>query len=249
MTLPSSLLLQLPTAAVAGFLTFFASCLLPLVPTYIAYLSGVALTSDMVDTRWRLVRISSLFAAGFILTFMVLGVSFATLGSYLATHRLLLERIGGIFFIVIGLFLLGLFQQSWLNREIRIDLGSVSTRLKNWQSLHALAAGIAFAFGWTPCVGPMLALILFWSTHAGSQLHGLLLLAAFGIGLGVPFVGVAVAYEQLLPLLRKSQKTMQLMQKVAGVFVVASGVLMLLGKFHWIAVFLMRWIQLPTISV
>lgn len=247
MTLPDSLLLQILSAAGAGFVTFFASCLLPLVPTYIAYLSGIALgTAEAKTKRWELVIIAAVFSAGFIATFIALGASFATLGSFLGMHRLLLERLGGLVFIVIGLFLLGLLQTTALNREFRFDLGSRFARRKK---LHAFLAGMAFAFGWTPCIGPILALILFWATHVGTQLQGSLLLAAFGIGLGVPFVLVALAYEQLLPFFRRSQKTMVVVQKFAGVFVVLSGVLMLFGKFHWIALFLLHFIQVPTFSV
>ncbi len=247
MTLPDSFFLQVLASAAAGFVTFFASCLLPLVPTYIAYLSGIALgTTQARNNRFELVKIATIFSAGFIVTFTILGTSFATLGSFLSMHRLLLERIGGVIFILIGLFLLGWLQRSWFNRELRFELGE---KFAKWKQLHAFAAGVAFAFGWTPCIGPVLALVLFWATHAGTQLTGSILLAAFGIGLGVPFILVAVAYEQLLPVFRKSQKTMQIVQKIAGVFVIISGALMVAGKFHWIALFLMHFVRLPTLSV
>ena len=250
-------------AYVAGFITFFASCLLPLVPTYLAYLSGVSLHSDQAELRrWYIFRVSAMFVAGFVSTFVILGLFMNHLGSPIQAWRPLIERVAGFIFVVLGLYILGVFKQSWLAQEHRPQWSKLGTQLlgentadsvHRWLEshtyLHSFLVGIGFAFGWTPCIGPVLAVILFWAGHADSAVAGASLLLAYGIGLGTPFLITGLLFDRLIPILKKSHRFTKYLHYFAGVFIIISGVLLATGQFQLISMWLIRLFNLRALAV
>lgn len=246
----------------AGVVTFFASCLLPLVPSYLAYLSGVSLQSDQAtEKRWYIFRISLAFVAGFIAAFVVLGMSINQLGSPFVQWRPVIEKVAGVLFILMGLFIVGFFRTSFLIQEKKpawqrfFDtlLGKKQTsQLQTWIEdhvlVHAFLVGIGFAFGWTPCIGPVLAVILYWASHANTVWHGGFLLFVYGLGLGTPFLIVGLLFEKILPILKKSQKFGQVVMKAAGIVIIISGLLLLTGKFQSTSMLLLEMLDLHLLA-
>lgn len=233
-------------AFISGFITFFASCLLPLVPTYIAYLSGITLSAEKAEEpslsqRWKLISVAALFVAGFVLTFIVLGATMQRFALVLAPYRLLFTRISGLLFIVLGLFMLGLFQHSFLSKEYRLPVTRWFTKKTN---IHAFLTGIAFGFGWTPCIGPVLATILFWSAQQNSYMLGISMLAVYGLGLGIPFLLVAAFFNQIVPFLKKSRAVSLWVSRLSGVVMILAGVGLFTNSMQAYAFWLLSTLQL-----
>lgn len=234
-------------AFVGGFVTFFASCLLPLVPTYLAYLSGVSLQSDNAEQhRWSIFRVALFFVLGFISTFVVLGALISQFSVVVASYRVFINRLAGFLFVVLGLYMMGVFKSHILSREMRFDVHHL---FKQYRHLHAFITGIAFGFGWTPCIGPVLAVILFWSSQQASMIQGLLLLIAYGIGLGIPFLIVALGFEKMIPLLRKYARISQYAMYVSGMVIILAGVLMFFGQFQRLSLVLLQLFGLNTLAI
>ena len=214
---------------VAGFVTFFASCLLPLIPTYLGYLSGVALNSDEASgKKWEIFKTSLFFVLGFVATFVILGLSLNRASIFLINYRNFLEKLFGLLFIVLGLFMLGVFKHRLFIQERKLKIDKLFTSSK---SIHSIIAGVAFAFAWTPCIGPVLAVILYWSAQAETTIKALTLLITYGMGLGLPFLIVGLAFEQVIPWLKRNAKISLYASKIAAVVVLIAGILMLIGSF------------------
>lgn len=233
-------------AYVAGIVTFFASCLLPLVPTYLAYLSGVSLQSDKATTqRLYIFRIALAFVTGFVFAFVVLGMTINQFGSPFVTWRPIIEKVAGLLFIFLGLFTLGFFRNSILIQERKPawkvffdrilgkkQVSSIHLWIEDHAMVHAFLVGIGFAFGWTPCIGPVLAVILYWASQAQSTWHGGFLLFVYGLGLGTPFLLTALLFEKIVPVLKKSQKIGHYIMILSGIVIIISGILLLTGQFQ-----------------
>src|SRR3989344_4481852 len=168
-------LLNLAIAFLAGFLTFFAGCLAPVAPVYVSFLAGVA--PNEIDGKHKeiFLKNSLLFTAGFLFVFLLLGITVNTFARVLGSYRPLLNKVAGIFLIIFGLFLGKFVNIPLLNKTFSFQ--------KNTRNVGAFTLGSTFGFAWTPCVGPVLAAILFWVSSKTSLLEGLLLLALFSIGL------------------------------------------------------------------
>jgi cytochrome c-type biogenesis protein len=239
--------LNILIAFLAGFVTFFASCLLPLVPTYLAYLSGVSLQDESASSqRLKILKTSFFFVLGFTGVFVGLGLVIRSLYSQITLLREIMQKLGGVLFIILGLFMFGAFKSRFLSSEKRLDVHGF---LSQYQSLHALLTGAAFGFGWSPCIGPVLALIFFQAAQSSTQWHGFLYLLSFGIGLGLPFILIALFFETLIPWLKKNQKISFYLTKAAAVFLVIAGILMLLGQFHTFSLWVSNLIGLNPLSI
>lgn len=237
---------SLVVAFIAGLTTFFASCLLPLVPTYLAYLSGVALSeSAKQKSRWRIVKVALFFVIGFVTAFLVVGLSLQRLAAQLAFYRVWINRLGGLVFMVLALFLSGIFKSTLLMKEARFTL----PKLENYQMLHAFFAGIFFGFGWTPCIGPVLAVILFWAASQAQALQGFLLLLTYGIGLGVPFIAVALGFETFIPVVKKHHRITQTITSVSALIIFLAGILMFTGQFQRLSLYLLQFTGLSASSL
>ncbi len=227
-------------AFIAGILTFLAPCTLPLVPGYLGFISGVS-TNDLQDpTKAKLARRKIffngvLYVIGFSLVFIVLGSLFGLGGAALIKYRIWFSRIGGIFVIFFGLFMMGILKLPFLNVEKHIT--SVRA-LKPGNPVSSLIFGAAFAFGWTPCVGPILGSILTLAASTATIGQGAFLLAVFSLGLAVPFLVIAASIGSASKYLTKLSKYLNIISVIGGVFLVFLGILLLTNKLGvWIAYF------------
>jgi cytochrome c-type biogenesis protein len=232
-------------AFAAGVVSFLSPCVLPLIPAYISFITGYT-TSELAESgrSTRAVLIPSLlFVAGFSVIFIGLGASASVLGGFLLEYRALLVRIAGVVVFVFGFFMLGIIKVPWLYGEARFEMG----KTRRYGQAAAFVMGMAFAFGWTPCVGPILGSILVVAGGTGSVLQGILLLAAYSLGLGLPFIIVALAFGKLSTTLSWLNKHSLTINRVAGVLLMIVGVLIFTGQMGILGSWLNR--VLPTFEV
>lgn len=211
----------------AGVLTFLSPCVLPLIPGYIAFMSGMT-TAELAseDRRLRAVLIPAvLFVVGFSVVFVTLGASASAFGSFFAEHKLVFQRGAGLLVMVLGFFMLGIVRVPWLYGEARFDMG----KARRFGPLAALVMGMAFAFGWSPCVGPILGSILMLAANSAEVTRGVALLATYSLGLGVPFVAVALLLGRLTPVLSWFSRRALTINRVAGVVLMVVGLLIVTG--------------------
>ncbi len=230
----------LGAAFLAGILSFVSPCVLPLVPPYLCFLAGVSL-DELTDrdnvkaARSRVVIASAAFVAGFILVFVALGASASVVGQLVARNLDLFAYAAGALIIVMGLHFLGVFRIGLINREARVHI-----ERKPAGPAGAFLVGIAFAFGWTPCIGPVLAAILFVAGSEESVIQGATLLAAYGLGIGVPFMLAALFSGPFLQFMTRFRQHMGKVEKVMGGALVATGVLFLTGHMTAMAFWLLE---------
>lgn len=213
----------------AGFLSFISPCVLPLIPGYISYISGMSL-EDMrkadAGSRRRLIIATLFFILGFSIVFMAMGASASALGALLREHLRVVQKIAGAVIVIFGLHLLGVFRIGFLDRDTRVQ-----TSRKPATPLGALLVGTAFAFGWTPCIGPILGGIL---TIAGSKAtvgEGVLLLAVYSAGLGVPFLLTSIAVDKFFLASARVRRHYRTIEMVSGGMLVILGVLIFTDRF------------------
>jgi len=227
----------------AGILSFISPCVLPLIPGYLSYISGLSL-EEMRGTpgsgvvaaaappaaRRQVVLASLAFILGFSLVFIALGASASFLGQFLMSRLTLLGRIAGAIIIVFGLHTMGVLRIEWLYQEKRVQ-----TTKRPVGFVGAVLVGSAFAFGWTPCLGPILAGILAVAATQDTIGHGIRLLAAYSIGLGVPFLATALAINRFFAVFAKIRRHYHAIEVVSGGLLVAIGLLIFTNKFTVIA--------------
>ncbi|MDP3971009.1 MAG: cytochrome c biogenesis CcdA family protein [bacterium] len=233
-------------AFLAGVIAFFSPCILPLIPAYVSFFTGVGINElknakpeEHKKYQKQLLFHSLLFVAGFLLIFVLLGLATGALGSFLATYKASLQRIGGIFLIILGLFLMELIRVPWLYKQGKIDF---KPHFKKAKWANSFIVGVSFGLAWTPCIGPVLATILFLATFSGGSLEGFFLLLTFALGLGLPFVVMAMGVTKFLPLIRKFGKYLMLVQKIAGGLIIILGLIMLTGSINYIIDYLLSFI-------
>ncbi|PIR89472.1 MAG: cytochrome C biogenesis protein [Candidatus Harrisonbacteria bacterium CG10_big_fil_rev_8_21_14_0_10_40_38] len=227
-------------AFIAGLLTFLAPCTLPLVPGYLGFVSGVS-SQDLRDpdksksSRKKVFLNGLLFVIGFSFVFILLGSLFGLGGAVLIKYRLWLSRIGGIFVIFFGLFMIGIFKLPFLNVEKRI--GGVKF-LKPGNPVSSLIFGATFGFGWTPCVGPILGSILTLAAASATVFKGGFLLGVFSLGLALPFLVIALLIGSASFYISKITKYLNVISVVGGVFLIFLGILLVTDGFGlWITFF------------
>jgi cytochrome c-type biogenesis protein len=213
----------------AGAASFASPCVLPLVPAYLSFISGASV-EDLVgaSTKTALARTlvlrSLAFVLGFSVIFVAMGASASALGSFLSAHLGLFSKIAGVVVIIFGLHLLGLIPIKALYREKRFALSARPSSM-----VGSFLVGLAFAFGWTPCVGPILMSILALASTQESVLRGIGLLAAYSLGLGLPFVAAGLAVNSFLRLLQRIKGSFRVIEMVTGSLLVAVGVAIIGG--------------------
>lgn len=224
-------------AVVAGFVSFSSPCCLPLIPGYLSYVSALPV-SDLgrVEARRVALRAALLFVAGFTVVFTVLGAGATLLGSALLRNQDTVVRWFGVLIIGLGLSTMGLLRVPLLGREKRLDLARVP-RGPAW----AFPMGMAFAAGWAPCIGPILATILATASVAGSVWRGAILLALYSAGLGIPFVLLALGFNRAQGSLAWLRRHARGVEVLGGTLLVAVGVLFVTGR--WMPLFrpMQRW--------
>jgi cytochrome c-type biogenesis protein len=236
---------QMLAAFGGGMLSFVSPCVLPLVPGYLSLMSGVGTAQLAVttstDTR-KLLGSTLLFVAGFTVVFTAFGAGASALGQALRGEQVLLTRISGVVVIVMGLFLAGFVSPAALERERRFQVSP--SRLGKWAPP---VMGMAFAFGWTPCIGPVLATVLSTAATSRTLERGVVLLLAYSLGLGVPFVLSGVAFGRLTGVFGFARRHSRLINVVAGTLLVSFGVLLVTNQVGWLAgrlIDLMEWMGL-----
>ena len=228
-------------AFAAGLLSFLSPCVLPLVPPYLCFIGGLTLDQlaeqqEVGGVAARRVFVAALaFVLGFTTVFVALGATASVIGQVVAENFRLLGQIAGVIIIVLGLHFLGLLRIPFLYREARFHVESRPAGL-----VGAYVVGLAFAFGWTPCVGPVLAAILFVAGAEGSVLEGSTLLTAYALGIGLPFLGAALAARPFMAFMARFRRYLGAVEKTMGGLLVLTGVLFLTGTMSEIAYWILE---------
>ncbi len=230
-------------AFMGGILSFLSPCVLPLVPAYISFMSGISIeklqSGALRNEVLRKTIFTSLaFIAGFSLVFVLLGATATAIGSFLLAKSALFSKIAGGIIIILGLHVLGLFKKSlqFLNYEKRFHVKHIQAGV-----ISAFVVGLAFAFGWTPCIGPILGVIL---TIAGAQDtvgQGILLLSVYSLGLGIPFLLTAIATQTFFEMFNAVKRHFHVIEIISGVLLVVIGVLIFTGQFSALSYTLIEW--------
>lgn len=233
----ASLLPALIVALVAGLLSFLSPCVLPIVPPYLAYMSGVSVTELSAGSKGsRKALVTALFfVLGLSTVFLFLGFAASAFGAFFLANQQLFSWIAGAVVIVFGLHFLGVFTIPFLNREARLDAGD-----RGGSAFGAYILGLAFAFGWTPCIGPQLGMILSLAATEGSVVRGTALLATYAAGLGIPFLLVAAFFPRMQGLMGWMKRHMKVIERVMGALLVLIGLLMLTGGFSAMSYWLLE---------
>ncbi|MCP5073079.1 MAG: cytochrome c biogenesis protein CcdA [Rhodobacteraceae bacterium] len=233
----AALLPSLFIALLAGVISFLSPCVLPIVPPYLAYMGGISM-GDMTDESRsnRPVIVAALFfALGLSTVFLFLGFTASWIGQVFLQNQLLLGKIAGAVIILFGLHFLGVIRLPFLYKEARLDAGN-----QGGSAFGAYILGLAFAFGWTPCIGPILAAILSVAMQEDSVARGTLLMAAYAFGLGLPFVLAAVFINRAVGLMNRFKRHMALVEKAMGLFLVVIGLMLMTSVFSSISFWLLE---------
>ncbi|MFJ8358602.1 cytochrome c biogenesis CcdA family protein [Streptomyces sp. NPDC093984] len=240
--LNGALLVALPVALLGGLVSFFSPCVLPLVPGYLSYVTGVTGTDLAEARRGRMVAGASLFVLGFTAVFVSSGALFGFFGSTLQEHKDVLSKVLGVFMILMGLFFMG--AMPWFTqREFRFHKRPVAGLVS------APVLGALFGIGWTPCIGPTLSSVLMLSSDQGSAGRGALLTVAYCLGLGVPFVLAAVAFRKALGAFGWVKRHYQWVMRIGGGMMIATGLLLVTGAWDGIVQQMQSWSDGFTVGV
>jgi cytochrome c-type biogenesis protein len=227
-------ILPLPIAAfLAGLISFLSPCVLPLVPGYVSLISGAGveeLKSPQAQLMRRVMVNSVGFILGFSVVFITLGAISTGIGQAAARYKHPLSIVAGIVVIIFGLHLTGIFQIKWLLQDTRLHNVKGSSTM-----LGAFVIGFAFAFGWTPCLGPILSAILVIASQEDKVLTGILLLAVYSLGLAVPFLLTSLLMERFLKFYSRFRSHMHALEVASGGLLIALGVLLVIGRFTLIS--------------
>lgn len=225
-------------AFVAGLLSFLSPCVLPLIPSYITYITGLSFADLQAEhpphkVRQQTIIHSLLFIAGFTCVFMIMGFSASFLGDFLQDHKTAIRRVGGVLIVIFGIHVSGLFDIGILLKEKKLTL-----HRKPAGYLGSFLVGIAFAAGWTPCIGPILATIL---AVAATEGRGVWLLLTYSMGLAIPFFLSSLAMHQFLVLFGRYKKYIRVMEIVTGILLIIVGILMFTNYISVLTKYTMKW--------
>lgn len=240
----AALLPAIAIALAAGILSFLSPCVLPIVPPYLAYMSGVTLgdLSDESKGRARAVVPALFFVLGLSTVFLFLGFAASAAGRMLLQYQSYFNAVAGIVVMIFGAHFVGVYRIGLLDREARVDVGD-----KGGTSLGAYVLGLAFAFGWTPCIGPQLGAILSLAASEASIARGTFLLGVYAVGLGVPFLLVAIFLPRLTGLMTWMKRHMEQIERIMGLLLWTIGLLMLTGGFSAFSYWLLE--TFPALAV
>jgi len=222
----ASLMPAVLVSLLAGLISFLSPCVLPIVPPYLAYMSGISLDSSAVKSNLKVVIVAAFFVMGLSTVFLILGVAASSFGILLLGYKDLLTTIAGLLIMCFGLHFLGVVRIPLLNKEVRFDVGD-----KGGSFFGAYLLGLAFAFGWTPCIGPQLGAILSLAASEASLYKGMILLSFYALGLGIPFLVVAAFLSKMGNTLLFLKRNFELIERVMGLLLWTVGLLMLSGGF------------------
>lgn len=215
-------------ALAAGVLSFLSPCVLPVVPPYLAYMGGISMRemTGAQEARRRVILPALFFVLGLSTVFLLLGFAASAFGAFFLTNQTLFAQVAGVIVIVFGLHFLGVFRIPILDREARLDAGD-----RGGSALGAFVLGLAFAAGWTPCIGPQLGAILSLAAQEGSVARGTLLLGVYALGLGLPFLLAALFISRAMGLMNRLKRHMKWIERAMGALLLIVGVALLTGAF------------------
>ncbi len=230
----AGLLPALLVALVAGVISFLSPCVLPVVPPYLAYMSGTTM-SDLSSGKNRALLPALFFVMGLSTVFLILGFAASAIGSVFLQYQSWFNTFAGILVMIFGAHFVGAINIPFLNREARFDAGD-----QGGTAFGAYLLGLAFAFGWTPCIGPQLGAILSLAASEASISKGLILLGVYAAGLGIPFLLVAAFLPRLTGLMAWMKRHMQQIERIMGLLLWTIGLLMLTGGFSALSFWLLE---------
>jgi cytochrome c-type biogenesis protein len=224
----AALLPSMLVALLAGLVSFVSPCVLPIVPPYLAYMSGVSVSemSKGGNASRKMLTAALFFVLGLSTVFLFLGYGAGAFGGFFIKAQTTLAMVAGVIVMIFGAHFLGIFTIPFLNREARFDVGD-----KGGSAFGAYVLGLAFAFGWTPCLGPQLGAILSLAAMEGSASRGAFLLAIYAAGLGIPFLLVAAFFPRMQGLMGWMKRHMERIERIMGLLLWTIGLLMLTGGF------------------
>ena len=232
-------------AFIAGFLSFLSPCVLPLIPSYLSYITGITfgeLTQEVLPRRIRFLTAahSLLFILGFTLVFVLLGLSLTFAGGLLSQHRQVISRIGGVIIIIFGLSITGVINLAFLQREKKVEIKSRPVGY-----FGSFLIGSTFALGWTPCVGPLLASILLWSSTEKDIIRGAALLFSYSLGLALPFFISSILINNFLAYFKAAKKYLRVISVITGIFLIAVGIMLFTNSFGALTGWFVRLFSRP----
>ena len=216
-------------ALLGGVLSFLSPCVLPIVPPYLAYMGGISMgemTGGGAQARRRVMWPALFFVLGLSTVFLLLGFTASAFGAFFLQNQSLFSKIAGAVVLIFGLHFLGVFRIGLLDREARLDAGE-----RGGSALGAYVLGLAFAFGWTPCIGPQLGAVLSLAAQEGSVQRGTLLLGVYAAGLGIPFLLAALFIERAMGVMQRLKRHMKWIERAMGGLLVIVGLALLTGAF------------------
>ena len=224
----ASLLPAILVALAAGVLSFLSPCVLPIVPPYLAYMGGISVTQMGTEraARWRTLGPALFFVLGLSTVFLFLGFTASAFGRFFLENQDWFVTFAGIIIMIFGAHFVGVYRIGFMDRDMRIDAGD-----RGGSAFGAYVLGLAFAFGWTPCIGPILGAILSLAATEADMARGTVLLAAYAAGLGLPFLLVAAFFPRLGGVMSWMKRHMERIERIMGLLLWTVGLLMLTGQF------------------
>lgn len=227
----------------AGILSFLSPCVLPLVPSYLSFITGISVDELRIEKKNSRVKKltllhSLMFVLGFSVVFTFLGASASLVGKILLQYRVWIARIGGAFIIFLGIYFTGLIKLNFLEKEKKFHL-----REKPIGYLGSSLVGVVFAAGWTPCIGPILASILLYASTTGSLLSGIALLAVYSAGFALPFLLISLGLGSFLERYKKLKRHLRWISIVGGFFLIGAGILLMTDYFFALTAVFNRWLS------
>jgi len=219
-----------PAALIAGLLSFFSPCILPLIPAYFTFITGLSLdemAEDSKSTRKKVLLATLAYVAGFSTVFILLGASASLVGGFFARYTWIIRYAGGAIVLIFGLHLLGIINIKGLNFEKRVHLNE-----KPIHMLGTFVIGMAFGAGWSPCIGPMLGSILIVAGNQETVLKGILLLTTYSAGLALPFILISLFINRLLEIMKKATRVLIYVNRISGILLIILGILLISDKFR-----------------
>ena len=239
----ASLFLAMSVALLAGIISFLSPCVLPIVPPYLSYMSGMSVTemSEGRSARNRATVTALFFVLGLSTVFLFLGFAASAFGAFFLSNQVLFSQMSGAIIMIFGLHFLGVFRIPFLDQEARMDAGD-----QGGSSFGAYVLGLAFAFGWTPCLGPILGAILSLAASEASVSRGTVLLAFYALGLGIPFLLVAAFFPRLKGFMNWMKRHMNRIERTSGLLLWTVGLMMITGQFAAFSYWLLE--QFPALA-
>lgn len=225
----------------AGFLSFVSPCVLPLLPSYVSFITGLSMDEltkggDKARVKGIIIRNSLIFIAGFSFVFILLGASATLIGQILITYQAVIRKVGGTIVVLLGFYIMGLLRMDLLSSEKKVHLEGRPAGY-----LGSFLVGITFAAGWTPCVGPILGGILLYASTSGSVMSGISLLSAYSIGLGLPLFITSLGVNTFITYFKKINKYIRFVSLASGLFLILVGVMIFTDSFTLITALLAKY--------